>query len=327
MAVVVHRENISRVFWEPYIITGYRQTNTSFWQCCKYAFAMHNDVGNFWTHFIPAIAWMVWLYCLSFSLDFSDPYWYPLMVIWVGACCYSLCSAIAHFLGCKSLNTRQSAFMIDYLGISLYSVSGWVAYYFYERCVGLSVFNYKQSMIVVGVLINSAATFSCCCSRFYCEKYRYFARSGSYFLPYVYGLFPFATRFLSCVFTGEQCISETLHLHIIAFLISFAMLFFFVSKVPERFFPGSFDYFFHSHQLFHIMSVLMTTFQLYFLTIDAEIRRDVLTSDPYLFPDFNSTVYPFLAVLFIGILNVVIMSFLLFSGILVTNKVPKNKLN
>ncbi len=136
---LVHRNTIDRVFWEPYIVTGYRKTNTSFWECVKYAFILHNDLVNFWSHFLPCVCWAIWLYYLSFEYDFTDPFFFPLLAIWFGSCSSAFCSATAHFLACKSLKTRQVAFMIDYLGIALFSTGGFIAYYFYERSTNLQI--------------------------------------------------------------------------------------------------------------------------------------------------------------------------------------------
>ena len=134
---------VSSVFLEPYIVSGYRKTDTSLWECVKYMFVLHNDFGNFWTHFIPLWIWLYWLYCLSFQLNFMDPFWYPLLAIWAGGCSYAFCSSMAHAFGSKSIATRQICFMIDYQGISLYSLGASIAFYFYERPVGSWLFEHK----------------------------------------------------------------------------------------------------------------------------------------------------------------------------------------
>ena len=317
---LLHRDTISRVFWEPYIITGYRKTNTSFWECVKYTCVMHNDVGNFWSHFIPVILWLIWLWRLSNSLDFSDPFWYPLVCIWIGGCSYAFCSSIAHALACKSLETRQIAFMIDYQGITMYGIGGCVAYYFYERPLDNVLFQYKWTFIIAYVVICCLATFQCSLSRFFFERQRYLMRAGSYVLPYNAALMPFLLRLLTCIWTGEQCIAETLPYHFIGVSISLIMVFFFVSKLPEKKFPGKFDYFFHSHQIFHIAAAIMTSLQFYVNYRDANIRHSMLTMDPYFIPDVYTTFIPFLIVTIVGFSIVAILGFLVMKGILRSNK-------
>ncbi|XP_041379376.1 heptahelical transmembrane protein 2-like [Gigantopelta aegis] len=40
--------------------------------------------------------------------------------------------------------------------------------------------------------------------------------------------------------------------YLLMYCLTLTTVFFFVSKIPERFSPGKFDYLFHSHQLFHV---------------------------------------------------------------------------
>ena len=322
---LLHRDTISRVFWEPYIITGYRKTNTSFWECVKYTCVMHNDVGNFWSHFIPLILWLIWLWRLSDSLDFSDPFWYPLVCIWIGGCSYALCSSIAHALACKSLETRQIACMIDYQGITMYGIGGCVAYYFYERPLDNVLYQYKWTLIVVCVIICCLATLQCSLSRFFWERQRYLMRIGSFVLPDIVFFMPFYLRLLTCICTGEQCIVETIPYHFMMFSFTLLSVFFFVSKLPEKNFPGKFDYFFHSHQMFHISSATVTSLQFYTVPYDANIHRSMLTMDPYYIPDVYTTFIPFLIVTIVGFSIVVILSVFVMKGILQSNKIDQTK--
>lgn len=320
MMTLLTREDISRVFWEPYIITGYRQTDTSFYQCIKYMFTLHNDWGNFWTHFIPFWAWLYWLYRLSYTIDFTDPFWYPLLALWAGGCAYAFCSSMAHGFACKSLLTRQVCFMIDYHGISLYGFGGGVAYYFYERPSDVQFFEYTRVFMVLNILISLNATFLCSLSRFYLEKYRYLLRAGAFILPYCFGCFPFFSRFTVCVLSGKECLPETLHLHFFAFFISHLMAGFFVSKLPERFFPGKFDYFFQSHQLFHITAVMLTSVQFLMVPRDAMIRLPFLSQDLVVVPTFYNTLAPFFFVFVAGFMIVGVLGYLAYKGVLVSNK-------
>ena len=319
------REKISRVFWEPYILTGYRETNTTLWQCIKYIFVIHNDWGNFWTHFIPFWVWLYWVYHLSYKLDFFDSFWYPYLMLCVGGCSYALCSSIAHAFASKSEQVQHICFMIDYHGISIYAFGGSIAYYFYERPIGVHFFQYQWTFTTWYMLIALYATLMCSMSRFFWEKHRFIMRALSFALPYIAGCFPYFSRLVPCILTGRDCIVETIPLHLTAFFISHGMPFFFVSKVPERLYPGRFDYYLQSHQLFHIAGALMTSFKLYMLPIDAIARRTALMND-HVTSDFYSTFVPMFCVIILGFLIVFVMSALMMKGILVStqNKVKSN---
>lgn len=322
---LLHRKDISRVFWEPYIITGYRKPDTSFWQCIKYFFVIHNDWGNFWTHFIPFWVWLFWLYRLSLSLNFADPFWYPLLTLWAGGCAYAFCSSLAHGFACKSLKCRQICFMIDYHGISLYGMGGGIAYYFYERPSGVHFFEYSRTFLALYMAIALNATLVCSLSRFYLERYRYILRAMAFALPYCFGCFPFFCRFTVCVLYGKECLSETLPLHFLAFFVSHVMAGFFVSKLPERLFPGKFDYFFQSHQLFHVMAVILTSLQFTIIPRDALIRYSYLSQNRQVVPTFYNTLAPFMFVFFAGFVIVGVFGYLVLKDILISNKLHNKK--
>ncbi|XP_061633668.1 uncharacterized protein paqr6 isoform X5 [Phyllopteryx taeniolatus] len=79
------------------------------------------------------------------------------------------------------------------------------------------------------------------------------------------------TLLLCC---GGRCSpSEALLSHF--YQVTFALLtcFLFTSHLPERLAPGRFDYFGHSHQLFHVSAVVATHFQLGAVLSDMTSRR------------------------------------------------------
>ena len=317
---LLHRNEVSKILREPYIINGYRRTNTSLWQCIKYMFVLHNDFGNFWTHFIALWIWLYWLYCLSFQLDFTDPFWYPLLSVMVGGCLYTLFSSIAHGFGSKSVLTYLICFMIDFQGISLYTLAGGIAAYFYERPIGNFLLNYKWFYIVLCVVMSINAVLICSLAGHFCVKRQYVLKAGSYVLPFMFESLPFSLRMYHCVTDGGQCVSETIPVHIAGFVASNLMAFFFLSKLPERIAPGKFDYFLHSHQLFHIMALVATFMHVYVLRTDATARRAQLMQDPYYRPDLYSALAPFLFVFAADGLIVIVMGVLLYKGYILKEK-------
>ena len=58
---LVYRGKVANVLRKPYKIDSYRKTDISIWQCIKNIVVVHNDCGNFWTHFIPFLSLTVWL--------------------------------------------------------------------------------------------------------------------------------------------------------------------------------------------------------------------------------------------------------------------------
>lgn len=321
---LLHRDAISAVFREPYILTRYRKPNNSYLECLKYIFVLHNDVINFWTHFIPLWLWLGWLSALSFSIDFYDPYWHPLLVLWIGGCVYALCSSIAHGLACKSLLVRQFVFMLDYVGISIYTFAAGLAYYYYQRPVGYAdwLFSYKKTFISISVIFTINSSILCSLTRFFCVKKRYIFRILSFIGPYILGITPFNLRMISCYQTGteEECVWYTMPFHFVGVIASVLMVFFFISKIPERYSPGTFDIFCQSHQLFHISAATITTIQFYVIPIDAQVRRQSLTGKGLLVLDSYSTLFAMFIVITAGLLIVCTMTILVNNKILTSNK-------
>ena len=93
-------------------------------------------VEMFWTHFTLVLLWIVWLPYMLCWLDLSDPFWYPLLTLWLGQATVFLTSSIAHLFGCKSKLYRKICFIIDYHGISSNMMGGSLACYFDEWSFG-----------------------------------------------------------------------------------------------------------------------------------------------------------------------------------------------
>jgi len=132
---------------------------------------------------------------------------------------------------------------------------------------------------------------------------------------------PFFDRVLVCVTTGNECVLETLYLHFVSFIVTFLVAFFFVTKIPERFAPGRFDFVGQSHQLFHIAAALLTSLQMHMFPLDAILRKDNLLK----FKDATPGVYINIPSLLIvvqvsGLFIVAIFGYLVFKRVLISNK-------
>lgn len=314
------RSQIPAVYKEPYIVAGYRKPDCSYLECLKYVLVPHNDVGNFWTHFLPLWFWLMWLCRLSFQLDLTDPYYYPLVCFWLGACTYAAFSSTAHLVGCKSFTVRSVAFMLDYLDIAMYAFGGGLTAFFYQPPAGSFWFRHKWTLLVFLVAIGINAVVMCSLSRYFCVKQRFIVRALAFTFPYLLVVAPFLHRMQVCYMEGRDCIPETLHLHLVSFILTVTLAFFFVTKIPERFAPGHFDYLGQSHQLFHVAAAGLTSIQMYMFPFEAQTRRSDLIKFPGFYPDFNSTFLLYILVQVIGILTITIFGILVKKRILISNK-------
>lgn len=312
---------VDAVYREPYILTGYRRPGASFYRCLQYTLVLHNEVGNFWTHFIPLLAWLLWLLFLALSWeDLFHPYHYPLLCFWAGSCSYALLSSIAHLLSCKSYVVRTVCFLLDYHGIAMYALGGDISSLFYLNPTVSPCFPYKVPMLAMQVSLAVTAILTTGLSRFYWRDYRFVIRAGAFFFPYVFSAFPYLYRVCLCWLHGTDCVPQTTPWHILAMFLAFMMAFFFVTKIPERFMPGRFDYLFQSHQIFHICAAGLTTVQMHLLSLEVRLRRAALSAVEEATPSWETTFLPFLCAEVIGLLVVCVLGYLTWNATLTTNK-------
>lgn len=320
-------DEIDAVYVEPFILSGYRRPGLSWWQCMKHVFVLHNDVGNFWTHFVPFLLWVWWLIMLAMSEEnFFQPYNYPMICFWVGACSYTLLSSIAHMFSCKSILVRTVCFILDYLGIAMYGMGADIGALFYLSAATSPVFRHRTLVLCVEVAGAVMATLLCSLSRFYWKDYRFLVRAASYVIPYCFAIGPYLHRLWQCYYYGTDCVPETFVLHMLAVLFINLLVFFFVSKIPERFFPGRFDYIFHSHQLFHVCATCLTSTQMYYLPTEMAVRKQLMSQVDGGLPTWQTTLLPFGCASVLGLGVVGGLGYLTKTGALTTNKDDHRKM-
>lgn len=270
--------------------------------------------------------WIILLLVLTLSRDdYLQPYYYPIFCFWIGACSYALFSSLAHLLSSKSFMVRTTCYILDYHGIAMYSLGGCIAAFFYLNPSWPSCFAHKTLYLSVAVGAAISATLFCGLTRFFWEKYRYLIRILAFIFPYMCSCGPFLLRCTVCLVFGEDCVPETLMWHLLAIFLTGLLTFFFISKIPERFYPGQFDVFFQSHQLFHVSAAAMTTVQMYYVPLEADLRRAVMSSVDGANPTWMTTFLPLLCGEVGGMMVVVILSYLTWIGLLTTNKRDHSK--
>ena len=324
---LLFRHEVEAVHRQPYILSGYRQTNISFFQCLQYALVLHNDVVNFWTHFLPLPAWLVWFFALvsHYDLDLSQPYSYPLVCSWIGSCSYALFSSIAHLFSSKSLLVHEVCFMLDYLGIAMYGLGLNIAGLFYLSPSNSPFFSYTSMVLTFEVSFAVMASIIGSLSRFYWTDYRFIIRVSAFVLPYVCYIGPFLHRACICWLYGTDCIPGTSRFHFLSTLATAMAVFFYISKIPERFMPGRFDTFVQSHQFFHICCVISTSFQIHSFPMELELRGDGLRQVDGAMPSWETTILPFVCAEVFGLVAVTMFGVHIQKGVLASNMINDKK--
>ncbi|XP_071340250.1 progestin and adipoQ receptor family member 3a [Trachinotus anak] len=212
----------------PYITDGYRAYLPSR-LCIKSLFILSNETVNIWSHFISAITLCMTQLCM-------------------------LCSVGYHLFCChRSEKTSRRWMALDYAGVSIGILGCYVPGVFYTFYCN----NYWRQVYLVTVLAMILAVFFAQIHPHYLSKQWKQLRSLIFCLVAGYGLIP--TVHWICLTGGfsselvQAFVPRVLGMYFIAALA----LIFYVSKVPERYFPGQLNYLGSSHQVWHVLLVLM----------------------------------------------------------------------
>ncbi|XP_063055435.1 membrane progestin receptor delta [Engraulis encrasicolus] len=283
---------VPKVFREDGIISGYRHPRSSALDCILSSFQMTNETVNIWTHFLPTwyFLWRFSLLCSMLSF-LTDSYTWPLLVYMVVICLYPFTSSCAHTFSTMSPEACHICYFFDYGALSLYSLGCAIAYASYVMPEPWVNSWLHQHFIPIAIGNSLFCTSMSCYSRFLEVPFPHrskILRLWAFVFPFLFDNIPLFYRLLLCL--GGGCrYTEAVSSHLYHLLFAFLTCFLFASHLPERLAPGRFDYFGHSHQLFHICAVVGTHFQMEAVLADMASRRGWLVSQGAM-PSFLGTV-------------------------------------
>ncbi|ERN07094.1 hypothetical protein AMTRI_Chr12g240040 [Amborella trichopoda] len=173
------------------------------------------------------------------------PQW-PMLVFLCGAMTCLLCSSISHLLACHSRHLNLFLWRLDYSGIALMIVTSFIAPIYYAfHCHPIYRFFYLSTITGLAVL-TSITLFAPSLSR---AEFRPF-RAALFLAMGFSGVIP-AVHVLIMHWDKEGCM-VALSYEVLMALFYAGGTAFYVSRVPERWRPGTFDLAGHSHQIFHL---------------------------------------------------------------------------
>ncbi|XP_077420604.1 membrane progestin receptor gamma-B [Vanacampus margaritifer] len=285
---------VPKDFQEHSIISGYRNPHSSATDCILSLFQLTNETLNIWTHFLPT--WYFLWKLVSMVLiqtAWRHQFNWPLVVLSISTCIYPLASSCAHTFNSMSARVRHICFYFDYGALSLYSLGiavTYSAYVFPDKWVN-SIFHH--CFIPVALLNSIICTGLSCYSRLgspflhnnhdvvkrfpECQSPRFSKalRLLAFAYPSLFDSIPLFYRLFLC--EGEGCTDNDANaFHYTHMALAFLTGFLYATHLPERLAPGSFDYFGHSHQLFHVFAILCTHFQMMAVEQDMVLRRSWL---------------------------------------------------
>ncbi|RWS30224.1 uncharacterized protein B4U80_05676 [Leptotrombidium deliense] len=266
-----------------YILNGYRP-QLKCMKSIKSILVVHNETGSIWTHLIAALLFTILtvhtLYCNP--QRYRKPEMCLIMVYLVtSVICFSMSCAF-HTFSCFSEEISRFLCKLDYIGITMFIFGSFVPwlYYGFQEHLELA----QRYIILVGTLAIICIVISCY-DRF--ERPQSRAIRAAVFLAYgLIGILP-ATHFRLKFCYGIQALCDSFNYLCVMGSIHTAAAVIYALRIPERIFPGSYDYWFHSHQIFHSLVVIASLVHYHCIVNLIEYRVQQDSDKIYTYFPFN----------------------------------------
>ena len=248
------------------ICSGYRPAPKTFKDCFLSIFRIHNETVNIWSHLIPGVTCLLAIAHLLMCSDGNDcglqtEKRFGIIYALVGSMTGFTTSSVAHVLFCKSEEVFRNALQADLIGVVLQILGH-----------GLSLAHYALNdlpwtkFVFFGFAQLYAFGLVLCLSqkKYLSHAYKNKIKTKRTFLA---AGFAILTCFLPAVYhmITQGVESGALFSFVITWLSFSLSVAFYATRIPEKLFPGSFDVWFHSHQIFHVLVVCGSYFHIRFV--------------------------------------------------------------
>uniref|UniRef100_T1J215 Adiponectin receptor n=1 Tax=Strigamia maritima TaxID=126957 RepID=T1J215_STRMM len=235
-----------------FLVKGHRPPLPSFYACFKSIFRVHTETGNIWTHLLGCVAFIgVATYFLtrpSIEIQWQEKAVFA--TFFAGAIVCLGLSFTFHTVHCHSERVGKLFSKLDYCGIALLIIGSYVPWLYYGFYCD---FQPKLIYLIVVFVLGLTSILVSFWDKFSKPKFRPL-RAGVFMGFGLSGVIP-AIHYL----ITEGFFKAVYHASL-GWLILMGSLYilgamFYALRVPERFFPGKCDIWFHSHQIFHILVI------------------------------------------------------------------------
>uniref|UniRef100_A0A0W0FRI0 HlyIII-domain-containing protein n=1 Tax=Moniliophthora roreri TaxID=221103 RepID=A0A0W0FRI0_MONRR len=239
-----------------FILSGYRRVQNEWKGCLHSIYAyLHNETVNIHSHLWGAIAFCYLLMnAQSIHLRKYPTAWMDFAmfsVFLISAILCLLCSAIFHTSTCHSKEVSSRCHAFDYSGIIILTVGSFYPCLYYGFfCEPFFQVGYITSITLVGlgaayIVLNPE----------YAKPTHRGARTKVFIALGLSAIVPVAHW--GFIHGGTKMYTEMGFKWLLisgCLYISGALIY--ANRVPERFYPGRFDLFFASHQIFHVCVIM-----------------------------------------------------------------------
>ncbi|XP_059144120.1 membrane progestin receptor alpha-B-like [Physella acuta] len=280
--LTVHQ--MPHVLKEPYIHTGYRPSGQS-WKYYLYSMLfLHNESVNVWTHFFGFFLILFKTIDNLSDVDIlNDKTSWP--VVGYAVCCLTnlIVSTGVHLLHSKSRWHHYVFFMMDYMGVTIFCFGSGIATMF-----ACSTKMYFDAMfpwfLPLNVLLSWFAFFTLCMAKF-CLTHQHRKKktmmTAGVGLQITFIATPLLSRYYECL-AADSCSVWSLNHLALVLIMAVLCAITFVSKIPETWIPGRFDFFGHGHQIFHVVAVMAMLAMLRAMDIDIHVHGTMRDLEPRL---------------------------------------------
>lgn len=240
-----------------YILTGYRRIQNNFRGCAASVFGyLHNETVNIHSHLFGGLlfCWLLLTHYQSYHSQYDTTTWSDAVVFAIflaSAILCLFCSASYHTFGVHSRGVAERCNALDYAGIVILTVGS------FFPCIYYGFYCKRHFQVLYLTLISGAGIIAAyiVLNPEYRKPTHRGARTKVFIGLGLCGVVPVTQGLITHGFTklcyemgfGWLLTSAGLY-------ISGALLY--ANRIPERFAPGRFDYFFASHQIFHVHVLL-----------------------------------------------------------------------
>lgn len=247
----------------PYIRAGYRPVSESWWLCVQSCTYLHNETLNIHTHLIPAILLSAAFVTIQAAISSHFPEASTLDRVVISANVLAAIvtftfSSLYHTLMSHSSHVATIWLRIDYLGIlTLILASFFSGIYvgFYCEPTPRTIY---WSMIISLSVITAVLVLHPQLQGTNFRSHRtsaFVATALTGFAPIIHGLWLYGWE--------RMWIQSGMPYYFLEGAIYLTGAFFFATRIPESVWPGSFDIWWSSHQIFHVLVVLASAVHLY----------------------------------------------------------------
>ncbi|KAI8846524.1 hemolysin-III related-domain-containing protein [Chytridium lagenaria] len=222
-----------------FINSGYRKIQYTYRGCIRSLFYLHNETGNVYSHLIGSLLFLALIPVTA---------WLP--VLETTTAMDTFCYWGVYDVGDCVMDVSKAWNKADYMGIVVLIVGSFVPSIYYGfYCTPHLQHLYTISITLFGT-VTALVTMS---KRFSTPQYRYL-RTLLFVVLGVSAVVPLGHM---CLVFGVEWARRGMSL---VCLVVMGIMYvvgagIYASRIPERWFPGMFDIWGHSHQIFHILVV------------------------------------------------------------------------